>query len=145
MIYTPITNKAMQIAYNAHDGQFDRNGVPYIFHPFHVAEQMPDEITTCVALLHDVVEDTEITIEELERIFPKEVTEAVELLTHKRGEDYFDYVRRIKENDIAKTVKLSDLAHNMDETRLMGNNDISKEQIEKWRTKYKKAKEILTE
>ena len=58
MIYTPLTRKAMRIAYEAHHGQFDETGVPYVFHPFHVAEQMTDEITTCMALLHDVVEDT---------------------------------------------------------------------------------------
>ena len=63
MIYTPLTNKALRLAYTAHHGQVDKSGVPYIFHPYHLAEQMTDEITTCVALLHDVVEDTDITFE----------------------------------------------------------------------------------
>ncbi|MDE6092769.1 MAG: HD domain-containing protein, partial [Ruminococcus sp.] len=81
MIYTKLTNKAMRIAYEAHNGQYDVNGVPYIFHPYHVAEQMNDEITVCTALLHDVAEDTDITIEQLEKEFPKEVTEALKLLT----------------------------------------------------------------
>lgn len=58
MIYTALTNRAVRIAYEAHAGQADKCGTPYMFHPYHLAEQMPDEITTCVALLHDVVEDT---------------------------------------------------------------------------------------
>ena len=61
MIYTALTKKAMKVAYEAHHGQTDRSGTPYIFHPFHVAEQMDDELSVCTALLHDVVEDTEIT------------------------------------------------------------------------------------
>ena len=88
MIYTELTKKAMQLAYDAHHGQLDKSGVPYIFHPFHVAEQMNDEYTVCVALLHDIVEDTEVTIAELEKIFPPEVTEAVRLLTHDKELPY---------------------------------------------------------
>ena len=60
MIYTALTKKAMKVAYEAHHGQTDRSGTPYIFHPFHVAEQMDDELSVCTALLHDVIEDTEI-------------------------------------------------------------------------------------
>ena len=107
MIYTALTNKAMKLAYTAHHGQTDTGGLPYIFHPFHLAEQMTDEITVCVALLHDVVEDTPVTLEELEKEFPKEVTEALRLLTHEEGTDYFDYVRAIRENPVAKAVKLA--------------------------------------
>lgn len=111
----------------------------------HIAEQMKDEYTTCVALLHDVVEDTDVTIEALEKEFPKEVTEAVRIMTHNNNESYENYVRKIKDNDIAKTVKLGDLAHNMDETRLAGNEKVSNEQIEKWRKKYKMTLEILSD
>lgn len=145
MIYTPMTNKAMKIAYDAHHGQLDCNGVPYVFHPIHLAEQMTDEITTCVALLHDVVEDTDVTLNDLEKEFPPEVTEAVELLTHDPGICYLDYVRAICANPVAKAVKRADLAHNCDETRLTGNESVTEEQKEKWRKKYTKAKEILGE
>ena len=93
MLYTPLTNKALRLAYAAHHGQTDKCGQPYIFHPYHLAEQMTDEVSTCAALLHDVAEDTSLTIEELEREFPREVTDAVRLLTHEEGTDYFDYVR----------------------------------------------------
>ena len=65
MIYTPLTKKAMRIAFEAHKDQFDKSGIPYIYHPIHLAEQMNDEVTTCVALLHDVVEDTDYTLEDL--------------------------------------------------------------------------------
>lgn len=143
MIYTPLTNKALRLAYAAHHGQTDNSGQPYIFHPYHLAEQMTDEISTCAALLHDVVEDTAVTIEELEQEFPKEVTEILRLLTHKKGTDYFEYVRTIKENPIAVKVKLADLAHNSDETRFAGCEAPPMEKIAKWREKYAKARAIL--
>ena len=82
MIYTPLTNKAMRFAYQAHHGQLDHNGVPYIFHPIHVAEQMEEEISCCVALLHDVLEDTQVTTEELSREFPRPVVERSEEHTY---------------------------------------------------------------
>ena len=143
MIYTPLTNKALRLAYAAHHGQTDKSGQPYIFHPYHLAEQMTDEISACVALLHDVVEDTAVTFAELEREFPKEVTDALRLLTHEKGMDYFDYVRAIRENPVAVQVKLADLAHNSDETRFAGCGDISEEQLARWREKYARARAIL--
>ena len=144
MLYTELTNKAMKLAYKAHHGQVDYNGVPYIFHPLHLAEQMDDEYTCCVALLHDVVEDTNVTLEELCRDFPKAVTDAIKLMTHNDNSDYFDYVRAIKENPIAKKVKLADLAHNSDQSRCVG-CDIPAERLLAWKEKYSKAKQILTE
>lgn len=143
MIYTPLTNKALRLAYAAHHGQIDKSGQPYIFHPYHLAEQMTDEISACVALLHDVVEDTDLTLEDLEWEFPKEVTDSLRLLTHADGTDYLDYVRAIRENPVAVKVKLADLAHNSDETRFAGCEDISEEQLARWREKYAKARAIL--
>ena len=144
MIYTPLTKAAMQIAYRAHQGQVDKCGVPYIFHPIHLAEQMDDEISCCVALLHDVVEDTDVTLEELKAVFPPEVTDAVALMTHTDDTEYFDYVRAIRKNPIARKVKLADLAHNSDQSRCVG-SDLSEERLEKWRAKYEKATKILTD
>ena len=132
MIYTELTMKAMNLAYTAHHGQFDKGGVPYIFHPIHLAEQMDDEISTCVALLHDTVEDTDVTLEQLAREFPREVVEAVGLMTHAEGVDYFDYVRIIKENPIARAVKLADLHHNSDLTRLDTVDDKAKARAQKY-------------
>lgn len=97
MIYTLLTNKAMRTAYAAHAGQVDKCGVPYIFHPIHLAEQMRDEISVCAALLHDVAEDTDITLSELESEFPSAVIDVLKLLTHKDGIDYFDYIRAIRQ------------------------------------------------
>ena len=134
----------MRIAYQAHHGQLDYNGIPYIFHPIHLAESMDDEISCCVALLHDTVEDTALTIEDLKAVFPPEVTDAVALLTHSNGTDYFDYVRTIKDNPIARKVKLADLAHNSDQSRCVG-SDLSEERKTKWKEKYEKATQILTE
>lgn len=142
MIYTPLTVKAARIAYKAHHGQYDVCGMPYVFHPFHVAEQMTDEYTTCVALLHDVVEDTDVTFEDLEGEFPEEVIEALRLMTHEKGVDYYDYVRAIKGNPIAKAVKMADVAHNSDETR-NAMSDASDEKRARWREKYTRAREIL--
>lgn len=142
MIYTPLTNRAMKLAYEAHHGQVDKGGIPYIFHPYHLAEQMPDEYTTCAALLHDVIEDTNVTLEDLEMLFPKEVTEAVALMTHKEGVDYLEYVAAIKTNPIAKAVKLADIAHNLEKTRL-DDPQANADALQRWESKYKKALEIL--
>ena len=143
MIYTTLTNKALRLAYAAHHGQTDKSGQPYIFHPYHLAEQMTDEVSVCVALLHDVVEDTGLTFADLEREFPKEVTDALRLLTYEKGTDYFDYVRALRGNPVAVKVKLADLAHNSDETRFAGCGDIPAEQLVKRREKYAKARAIL--
>ena len=140
MIYTELTIKAMNLAYHAHHGQSDKGGVPYIFHPIHLAESMDDEISTCVALLHDTVEDTDVTLEELAAQFPREVVEAVDLLTHRANVDYFDYVRAIKQNPIAVRVKLADLAHNGDPKRICNQGN-----QERRREKYAAARAILTE
>ena len=142
MIYTEMTVKAMRLAYEAHLGQVDKTKVPYIFHPIHLAEQMEDEVTCTVALLHDVVEDTAVSFADLEKEFPAEVIEALRLLTHEAGVDYFDYVRKIKTTPIAKCVKLADLTHNSDESRNV-EKLIPAEKVHYFREKYAKAKEIL--
>ena len=142
MVYTELTNKAMKIAYAAHHGQVDKCGIPYIFHPMHLAESMDDEVSCCAALLHDVVEDTSVTMDELAKEFPPEVIAVLKLLTHEEGTDYFDYVRAIRTNPIAVKVKLADLAHNSDQTRCTG-SDLTEEQLAYFREKYQKAKEIL--
>jgi len=144
LIYTELTNKALRFAYQAHHGQLDYNGIPYIFHPVHLAEQMDDEISCCAALLHDVVEDTSMTLQELSMEFPKEVIDVLILLTHKEGVPYFDYVRNIKSNPIAVKVKLADIAHNSDQTRCIG-SDLTDAQLSYWKEKYSKARAILTD
>lgn len=136
MIYTELTVKAMNLAYEAHQGQYDRGGVPYVFHPYHLAEQMDDEITTCVALLHDVVEDTEVTLADLTRNFPKEVVDAVAILSRDMSLSYYDYVRNVKANPIAIKVKLADLNHNLDQSRIPVENRSNRTKELKERYRY---------
>lgn len=140
MIYTDKTKKALKLMFEAHKDQPDKSGIPYVFHPYHLAEQMETEETTIAALLHDVVEDTEYSFEDIEKLgFSKEVMEALKLLTHNKEVDYFDYVLKIKENPIAKAVKMADLKHNSDITRL----DSVDEKALMRREKYLKAINIL--
>ena len=140
MIYTPLTKKALKLCFEAHKNQVDKTGLPYVFHPFHLAEQMKDEYSTVCALLHDVVEDTKYTFEDLINMgFPNEVIEALKLLTHADDVPYMDYVKALSVNPIAKAVKIADLTHNSDTTRL----DVVDEWALKREDKYKKALEFL--
>ena len=119
MIYTKMTKLAMKLCFEAHKDQTDKTGLPYIFHPFHLAEQMQDEDAIVLALLHDVVEDSEYTLEDLRKFgFSSRVLTALALLTHDPQVPYMDYVRQIRENPLATKVKLADLRHNSDMTRL---------------------------
>lgn len=141
MIYTENTKRAMKLCYKAHAGQTDKSALPYVHHPFHLAEQMDDEDSTIVALLHDVAEDTEFSIPILEKMgFSDTVIEALALMTHEEGVPYMDYVRKIKENPLATKVKLADLAHNMDLTRL--DHEPTEEDLQR-REKYLEAERIL--
>ena len=142
MIYTDQTRKAMQIAYRAHHGQVDKSGVPYLYHPIHLAEQMNDEVTVTAALLHDVLEDSPMTAEELRAAgISQQAVDAVVLLTRPAERPYLDYVERIRSNPIARAVKCADLRHNCDPSRLPDPPD-------GWREKrelYQKALKILTD
>ena len=139
MINTKLTRKAMILAYDAHKNQFDKSNVPYIYHPIHLAEQMDTELECIVALLHDVVEDTEITFKDLEKEFPEEVVDLLKILTHDKKVDYMDYIRNVKKSVIATKIKIADLEHNADITRL---DNITLDDIKRTE-KYKKALKIL--
>ena len=139
MINTKLTRKAMIIAYNAHQNQFDKANIPYIYHPIHIAEQMDTELECIVALLHDVVEDTDITLNDLEKEFPREVIDLLKILTHDKKIDYIEYIKKVKTNPIATKIKIADLKHNSDITRLENITTTDLKRIEK----YKKALEIL--
>lgn len=140
MIYTPMTRKAMRIAYDAHAGQVDKTGLPYIYHPMHLAESMTDENSVITALLHDVVEDTDLTIDDLSREgFHEDVLTALTLLTHNPAEEYIDYISRISTCPLARKVKLADLRHNSDPTRL----DSMDEKMARRFEKYARAIRLL--
>ena len=142
MIYTALTKKALRLCFDAHKDQTDKTGMPYVFHPFHLAEQMTDEVSTVCALLHDVVEDTDYTLEDLSKMgYPSEVIDVLRLLTHDPEVPYFDYVKAISVNPIAKQVKLADLAHNSDLSR-MDESEIDARAIARTE-KYKEAIHIL--
>ena len=141
MIYTDLTKKALKLCFDAHKNQVDKTGAPYVFHPFHLAEQMTDEISTICALLHDVVEDTEYTFDDIRKMgFPQEVIDILVLLTHIDGVPYMEYVEKISVNSIAKQVKLADLRHNSDLTRL---NIVDEKALER-AEKYQKAITFLS-
>ena len=136
MIYTPLTKKALRLCFDAHREQEDKTGLPYVFHPFHLAEQMKDEYTTVCALLHDVVEDTDCTLDDLRSMgFPDAVVDTLALLTHDPAVPYMDYVKVIADNPIARKVKMADLRHNSDLSRM----DEADEWALKRTAKYKKA------
>ena len=140
MIYTQMTKTAMRLCYEAHKDQFDKSGIPYVFHPLHLAGQMEDEETTIVALLHDVIEDSNYTIADLEAMdFSERILTALKLLTHEKGVPYMEYIAKIKEDPIARTVKLADLAHNSDLSRL---DEVDEKAIRR-ATKYAKAIQLL--
>lgn len=140
MIYTELTIKALKTAYKAHEGQTDKSGLPYIFHPYHVAEQMTTEVSAAIALLHDVIEDTDMTAEDLRALgFPDSVVDGVVLMTHDKGTDYFDYIHKLKKDPEAKAVKLADLEHNSDLSRL---DTVTERDLERIK-KYEKARKIL--
>ena len=140
MIYTELTKKAIKLCFEAHKGQLDKSGLPYVLHPVHIAEHMTDEYSTVVALLHDVVEDTQYTIDDLVNMgYPEQVIEAIKLLTHDKNVPYMEYIFALKNNKIAKAVKLADLEHNSDLTRLNVVDAKALKRVEK----YKQAKALL--
>lgn len=141
MIFTELTKTALVISFNAHKEQKDKAGMPYVYHPYRVAEQMRDEFSTCAALLHDVVEDGGSSFEALEQVFPREVMDALRLLTHDKSVPYLDYVRKIKTNPIAAAVKLADLADNSNPDRL---GTLSEKDLARIK-KYSEARRILSE
>ena len=140
MIYTDMTKKALKLSFEAHKDQIDKSGIPYVYPPYHLAEQMTDENTTIVALLHDVAEDTDITVEDIRKMgFSEKICEALSLMTHDKNVSYMEYVKKLKSNPIAKVVKLADLKHNSDLTRLDAADEKALKRVEK----YKRAMEEL--
>ncbi len=118
-ISVPCIKKALDIALEAHRDQIDKGGVPYIMHPITVANQMETTDEIVVALLHDVVEDSNITIEHLNKFeFSYEVIAAISTLTKTAGEEFFKYLDKVKKNEIALKVKIADMKHNSKLSRL---------------------------
>ena len=134
---------ALEIAVMAHKGVTRRNTDPYIFHVLRVANNakyIRTKTQKAAGILHDVIEDTELTLEDLhEYEFSKEVIEAVDIITKKKGEDYQSYLNSVKKNKLARAVKLADLRHNSDLTRL---TKVTEKDIER-KEKYQRAIDFL--
>ncbi len=137
----PMLELALSIATEAHRGQFDKAGVDYVEHPIYVASQVDSEEEKAVALLHDVIEDSSVTAEELLNAgLPETVVTAVQILSKKKRQDYQTYLKTVKSNPLARAVKLADLKHNSDLSRLETITDKDLERLEK----YKKAIDYLS-
>lgn len=138
MNFIEMLDAALRLAETAHEGQVDKAGRPYFEHVSYVAAQgIGDE--KIVGALHDVVEDTTITLAFLVKIFPIHIVQAVDAITKRKGELYEDYLKRVKMNTLARQVKLYDLDHNMDLSRLAVISPADNARV----FKYQQAKEFL--
>ena len=109
---------AKAVATIAHHGQVDKSGKPYILHPKTVAESVSRDSDKVVAWLHDVVEDSSTTVEQIRRCFGRKTAKAVDAITQRDDESREEYICRVKKNSIARRVKIADLAHNSDLSRI---------------------------
>ena len=138
---TKHLEKAIHIAVNTHYKQTDKGGEPYIFHPLRVMDACASLEARIVAILHDVVEDTDITIEMLRQEFPPQIIEALKLLIHNPDVPYMDYVASIKTNSIAREVKIADLRDNSKISRLSMITNKAIERLKKYNVDLKILKE----
>jgi (p)ppGpp synthase/HD superfamily hydrolase len=128
-----LLERAIQIAVNAHAGQSGKDGSPYVLHPLRLMLKMSTDEERIVAVLHDVVEDTSVTFDDLHgEGFSEGVLAALMLLTHEKDVPYEEYVERIKPNSLAKKVKLTDLEDNSDIKRLSSVEDKDLERLRKY-------------
>lgn len=126
-------NDAIRMAADVHGGQTDKGGQPYVLHPLRVMHGCKSLEAKIVAVLHDVAEDTDVTLEQLSEQFGPEVGLALEHLTKRPGDDYARYIDRIAKHRIAREVKIQDIKDNMDVSRLptVGEQDVTR--LEKYR------------
>lgn len=135
-----LLSKAILIAPKAHEGAVDKGGHPYILHTLRVMTKMSDDISRIVAVLHDIVEDTNITFEYLRKEdFSEEILNAINSVTRRENETYMEFIRRCKQNPIGKKVKLADIEDNSDITRISNPTKKDYDRLKK----YEKAKREL--
>ena len=135
-----MLDKAIRIATVAHEGQKDKAGAAYILHPLRVMMTLSDETERICAVLHDVIEDTDITIEDLwNEGFSKDILTTLEFLSKRENETYDSFIKRILNNKLACKVKLADLNDNMDLSRIPNPSPKDYKRVEK----YNKAKEQI--
>jgi (p)ppGpp synthase/HD superfamily hydrolase len=133
---------ARELANRAHEGQTDLAGEPYIGHIYTVVAGVESEDAKTVAYLHDIVEDTHYTLDDLRNYFPPHIVDAVEHLTRREGESYTDFIRRVRQNKLATEVKVADLEHNMLIRRIPTPTAKDYQRVEKY---YKARQELLRE
>lgn len=133
-----LLEKALKLAVEAHSGQTDKAGAPYVFHPIRVSCRCKTDDERVVALLHDTIEDSDITPQRLlSEGFPRDIVEAVISLTHYEDEKYSDYVRRCSLNSIARAVKIHDLEDNMDLSRMKQVTEKDLKRLNKYLVAYR--------
>jgi len=130
--------RAIEIAIEAHKGQTDKAGKPYILHIFQVMAKGRSEDEKITALLHDIIEDSAWTLEKLEAEgFSHKIIEALDCLTKREGESYEEFIKRVKSNPLAIKVKINDLEDNMDIRRLSQVSDKDAERLNKYLRAYR--------
>lgn len=133
---------AILIAIKAHQNQVDKGGLPYILHPLRIMIKMQTDEEMIVALLHDVVEDSEISLKDISKYeFDKKIMSALKVLTYSTNQNYEDYIKKISKNKLARKIKIADLTDNMNLNRLPYLNKKDFERIKK----YHKALKYLLE
>lgn len=133
-----LLKKALAIATKVHEGQTDKAGVPYILHPIRVSNRCRTDEERIVAILHDTIEDTDVTSDYLlSEGFPKSIVEAVLSVTRNENESYDDFILRSKLNPIGRQVKIHDLEDNMDITRLQSLSEKDLERLNKYLKAYR--------
>ena len=138
-----MLDKAISIAVKAHTGQLDKGGKPYILHPLHVMMQMDTEEERITAILHDVLEDSSVSLVTLCLVgIPTTVVNALSILARKKGQSYREYIKDISENKLATKVKIADLEHNMDLSRIPNPTKKDYDRIAKYKTHYDYLKSI---
>lgn len=131
---------AIILAAEGHDGQVDKGGNPYIMHPLRLATKCNTDDERIVAILHDIVEDTDITVDDLITLeYPQHLAFAVDCLTRRDGETYMNFIARIKNNDLATKIKILDIKDNMDLSRI----PFPSKEDESRLKRYEKALRIL--
>ena len=139
-----LLDKAIAIAQKAHIAQIDKAGKPYIGHPLRVMEAMETESEKIVAILHDAVEDSELTIEDLNIAgFSDRVVRAIDAITKREGEELQDYLIRVMDNPLALKVKIADMTDNLDLSRISYPTDKDRARIKIYRENIIKLRKKL--
>ena len=139
-----MLTEAIILAARAHEGQLDKGGHPYIFHPLRLMLQLESEKDQIIAILHDVIEDTDWTLDKLrEKGFSEEIVSVIDCLSRREEEDYEEYIDRLMLDSTACRIKLLDLRDNLDLTRIRGDSADARERVKKYQRAQKRIQEAL--